>query len=236
MSGLVRRARRGFTLLEIIVALAVLGIIALLTFQTIAGAVETRDLLEADDALNQSARTALARVRRDLSLAYLTTQTQAINTYQTVFVAHDDDPDRLWFASFSHQRLYRDARECDQTEITYWTEDDPTHDGALVLLRREAPRIDQDPEQGGSILPLAYGVKEFDVRFLDPTTNEWKETWDTTGAETPNRLPRSAEVLLTLLGPDPEDPEKERAWPFTTQVVLEYAPPLKRDLLAGNGQ
>ncbi len=231
-----RRARRGFTLLEIIVALAVLGLIAALTMETIAGSVETRDLLEANDKLNQTARTALSRVKRDLSLAYLTSQTQAINTFQTVFVAHNDNPDRLWFASLSHQRLYRDARECDQTEITYWTDDDPTQDGALVLLRREAPRIDQDPEQGGPILPLAYGLKSFDVRFLDPTTNEWKEEWDTLGTETPNRLPRAAQVLLTLLGPDQDDSEKMVEYPFTTEVVLEYGPPLKRSLLAGMGK
>jgi general secretion pathway protein J len=229
------RRRAGFTLLEIIVALGVLAIIAALTFETITNAVRARDMLEANDALNQTARTALAKIKRDLSLAYLTSQTQAVNTFRTVFVAHNDNPDRLWFTSLSHQRLYRDARECDQTEITLWTEDDPTTDGALVLLRREAPRIDQDPEQGGAILPIAYGVKEFEVRFQDPTTNEWRDDWDTTGTETPNRLPRAAQIVLTLLGPDEEDEEKLVSRPFTTQVILEYAPPLKRDLLAGSG-
>jgi general secretion pathway protein J len=221
-----RAPRAGFTLLEVIVALAVFAIIAGLTFGTIASALNTRDLLEADDAVNQSARIAISRIRRDLSLAYLTTNTGAVNTYQTLFIAHDQNPDQLWFASLTHQRLYRGARESDQTEITYWTEDDPDTSGALVLLRREAPRIDNYPERDGTIAPLAYDVTAFDVRFLDSQTNEWREEWDTTGIDTPNRLPRAAQVSLTLLAPDPEDAEKtvERSW--ATTVMLEFAPRL----------
>lgn len=224
--------RAGFTLLEVIIAIGILALIATMTFETISGALRARDMLEANDALNQSARAALGKLRRDLSLAYLTPQTQAVNTFRTVFVAKDDSPDRLWFASLSHQRLYRDAHECDETEITIWTEDDPTTDGALVLLRREAPRIDQDPEQGGTILPLAYKVKSFEVRFQDPTNNEWRDTWDSTGGETPNRLPRTARITLTLLGPG-DEPDELTSYPFMTDVILEYASPLKRGLFAG---
>ncbi|MDP2314458.1 MAG: type II secretion system protein GspJ [Pseudomonadota bacterium] len=221
-------ARAGFTLIEVVVALAVFALIASLTFGTISSALNTRDILEADDTVNQSARIAISRIRRDLSLAYLTTNTSAVNTYQTVFVAQDGNPDRLWFASLAHQRLYRGARESDQTEITYWTEDDPDTDGAMVLLRREGPRIDNYPERDGSIAPLAYDVKAFTIRYLDPQTNEWREEWDTLGADTPNRLPRAAEVTLTLLAPDPEDAEKtvERTW--ATTVMLEFAARLTR--------
>ncbi len=228
-----RTRRAGFTLLEVIVALGVFALIVGLTFGTIASALNTRDLLEAEDAVNQSARVAISRIRRDLSLAYLTTNTSAVNTYHTLFVAHDQNPDRLWFASLAHQRLYRGARESDQTEITYWTEDDPDTAGALVLLRREGPRIDNYPERDGTIGPLAYDVKAFDIRYLDSQSNEWKEEWDTTGSETPNRLPRAAQVTLTLLAPDPDEAGEtvERTW--ATTVMLEFAPRLTRAATAG---
>lgn len=221
-----RNRRAGFTLLEVVVSLAVFAMIVGLTFGTIASALNTRDLLEADDAVNQSARIAMSRIRRDLSLAYLTPNVSAVNTYQTLFVAQDKNPDQLWFATLAHQRLYRGARESDQTEITYWTEDDPDTKDALVLLRREAPRIDNYPERDGTIAPLAYDVKAFDIRYLDSKTNEWREEWDTTGVDTPNRLPRAAQVTLTLLAPDPNDPEEtiERSW--VSMVMLEFAPRL----------
>ena len=114
-----RRARGGFTLLEVVVALGVLALIGTLTFSTIASALNTRDLLEKDDRVNHYARVAMTRLRRDLSLAYLTKNTSALNTYRTIFVGKDNsEEDRVWFASLSHLRLYRDARECDQTELT----------------------------------------------------------------------------------------------------------------------
>lgn len=223
-----KRLRAGFTLLEVVVSLAVLALIGTLTFSTIASALNTRDLLEADDAVNQSARIAMARIRRDLSLAYLTANVTAVNTYMTLFVAQDGNPDRLWFATLAHQRLYRGTRECDQSEITYFTADDPDTRGAMALLRRESPRIDQAPERDGLIEPLAYDVTAFDVRFLDPKLNEWKDEWDTTGADTPNRLPRAAQVTLTLLAPDPEDDEKQVERTFFTTVILEFAEHIQR--------
>ena len=231
-----RLLRSGFTLLEVVVALAILSLMGLITFSTIATTLNARDYLEEDDAQNQSARIALGRIRRDLELAWLTPNVQAVNSYRTLFVAQDESPDRLWFATLSHQRLYRDSRECDQSEVTLWTEDDPNTDGAYVLLRREAPRIDHEPELGGAPLPLAYGVKRFEVSFLDPTNNEWRDDWDTTGTETPNRLPRAARVILELLGPDADDPEKLIPRTYLTTVVLQYAPPLTKDLMSGQGQ
>lgn len=228
------RRRAGFTLLEIIIALAVLAIIATLAFTAMAGAVATRDLLEAQEALDRQARTALARLRRDLSLAWLTPQTQAVNTFRTVFVGHDDSPDRVWFATLAHQRLHRDSRESDQTEITLWCEPDPQNREAFVLLRREAPRIDERPEEGGAILPMAYGVTTFELRYLDPTTNEWRQDWDTTGTETPNRLPRAVQVVLTLLGPG-EDAGERVPYPFVATIPLEFGPLLTQSLFSDGG-
>ena len=220
------RARRGFTLLEVVVALAILALIAGLTFTTIASALNTRDMLEADDVVNQSARVAMARIRRDISLAYLTASTSAVNTYKTIFVGQNSDPDRMWFATLAHQRLYRGARESDQSEITYWTESDPAGGNAKVLLRRESPRIDNEPERDGVIAPLAYGVASFEVRYLDSQSNEWKDEWDTTGVDTANRLPRAAQVALTLHAPDPEDEERTVERTFLTTVLLEFGPRL----------
>lgn len=226
--------RAGFTLLEVVVALAVLALVASLTFGSIAGALRTRDLLEGDDEVNQSARIAMARLRRDFSLAYQTANTGAVNTFRTQLVTRDDsERDRAWFTTLSHQRLYRDSREGDQTEISLWTEDDPTTDGAFVLLRREAPRIDEEPEKDGVIYPLAYKVKVFNLRFLDPTTGEWREEWDTGGIDTPARLPRAVQITLTLLAPDPEDSEKTVERSFLTTVLLAFGPALTRSPVAG---
>lgn len=226
-----RRVRQGFTLLEIIVAVSILALIGVLTFETVANALDARDWLEQDDDANQSARIAMDRLHRDFELAWLTPNVQAVNTFKTIFIAKNEDPDQIWFTSLSHRRIHQDARECDETEITYWTEEDPNNDEALVLLRREAPRIDQEPEKDGTILPLAYGVKTFNVRFLDPTVNEWKDEWDTAGVETPYRLPRAVRIVLEMLAPDPDDPERQVTRTYASTVILAYGPVLTRNLI-----
>ncbi len=215
--------RRGFTLLEVVVAIGILAMIGMLTLETLSSALDTRDVLEEEDAANQSARVALDRLRRDLRLAYLTENTSAVNTYRTQFIGKNDDPDQLWFTTLSHHRMYRESRECDQTEVTYWTEDDPTMDGAKVLLRREAPRIDHEPEKEGLISPLAYHLKDVNYRYINPKTNTWADEWDTTGVDTANFLPRAVQIALVFLVPDPDEEGKLVERPYATTVLLHYA-------------
>jgi prepilin-type N-terminal cleavage/methylation domain-containing protein len=93
------RHRRGFTLLEVVIAIAVLTIMAALAWETIGGAMRARDYLAFEEELDRSGRIAMARVHRELSLAFLTKNTAAVNTYRTVFVGKDDnDTDQIWFA------------------------------------------------------------------------------------------------------------------------------------------
>jgi type II secretory pathway component PulJ len=95
------------------VAVAILVVMAVITFSVLDSSIQVRDALAESDDTHRAARVAVDKLRRELQLAYLTPNVQAVNTYETVFVGSDDNPDRLWFASLSHQRLYRDSRECD---------------------------------------------------------------------------------------------------------------------------
>ena len=229
-------ARSGFTLIEVMVALGVMVIIAVLTWETVAGALKMRDYLEQEDELERSAKVALNRISRELSLAYLTDQTAAVNTYRTVFIGQDnDDTDVIWFATRSHRRTYATALESDQAEITLWTEPDPEISGRVVLLHRESPRVDEEPDRGGGIHPLARNITRFDLQYLDPTTYAWRDEWDSAGAETPNRLPRAVQIVLTIMAPDPDDSDEEVERTYLRTVILETADEIDRSALAGNG-
>lgn len=224
---------QGFTLLEVIVALGVLAVIGAMSFGAMTNSLQAREFLEEEQRFARNADTALTRISRHLELAWLTEHTTAVNTFQTVFIGKDgDDLDEVWFASLGHQRRYRDSREGDQTEITLWTEDDPENDGDYVLLMREAQRIDEKPDEDGVITPLAHGVRRFELRYLDPTTGEWTDDWDTTGADQPNRLPRVATITLVLSAPDPDDPDATVPVTFVRSVRLAFAKTLNRDAAA----
>ncbi|MEQ1501484.1 MAG: type II secretion system protein GspJ [Myxococcota bacterium] len=221
-----RRARRGMTLVEVIVALAILLIMSALIFESLQNSITFHNILGARDETVRTARAAISKITRDLQLAYLTPNRTALGSYQTVFVGYDDDPAKLYFATLNHQRLYLDSRECDQAEVTVWAEQAPKeHGNGYILYHRESPRIDQYPDEQGVIWPLAYNVRTFSLRYLDQVSGEWRTTWDTRSGDTPYRLPRAVEIGLVLIAPDPEDEAGERTIdvPFLSTVVLEYA-------------
>lgn len=230
-------ARAAFTLVEVIVALAIMAVIATLAWSTVLASMQARDFLEEQDAVDRSARVAIAQITRELELAFLTANTGAVNAYKTVFVGKDSgDLDQLWFATTAHRRTVRDSRACDQAEVTLWTEEDPHSEGGLlVLLHRETDFVDEEPDKGGAIQPLASAVKRFDLRYLDPTTNEWRAEWDTASVDTSGRLPRAVQIVLTIVGPDPTDDDRTLEHPYLTTVLIERAPRLKQDFFSDGG-
>ena len=232
-------SRRGLTLIEIIVALGIMALIGSISAGTLSSSIDALEAIEEAEGSTRTARIAMRRITRSLELAYLTENRTAVNTYQTVFVGKDDgDEDQIWFASLGHHRKIRDSRECDQTEITLFTDEDPDETDTQVLFIREAPRIDQYPVKDGRPMPLARGVSRFDLRYLDGTTGEWREEWDTNGAETPNRLPRAVQIVLELVSKDPNGDEDDTiVTPYVQTVMLAMSTAQQRSVFArGNAQ
>lgn len=221
---MIRRTRHGMSLIDVVISVSILLVISLFSAVAIANSVELNEAMKNQD---RTLRAPILRMRREIQMAFLGSDATAIDRYQTVFVGENSDPDRLWFATRAHQRLYRDARESDQAEITLWADSMPRtdeyDDEGYVIYHREAPRIDEEPGQGGTVHPIAYNVRSFDLRYLDGRTNEWRDEWDTRGADTPNILPRAVEISMVVLYPNPR---KEGDWfekPLKTTVVLEFA-------------
>lgn len=228
------RSRRGMSILEVMIVIAIIIFLSFITWAVMESTFETRDLLAERDDMTRSARVTLAKVRRELQLAYLTKYPEAINTYETVFVGIDDNPDRLTFTSLAHQRLYRDSRECDQTELTYWLEDSGDGSPGYTLYHRESPRVDDEPDRDGVIQPLAYNVRTFNIRYLDSRTNEWFDVWDSRSVDQSQRLPRAVQIGLVLILEEKDGNDKKTYdIPFMTTVFLEYAEPLAKDAASG---
>jgi len=229
------RTRQAFTLIEVVIALGIMAMIGALSWTAIAGSVEMRDILEQQDASDRSARIALSRLTRELQLSYITKNDKSPNTYQTVFIGQSDsDASTLWFATTGHHRTIANSREGDQAEVTVWAESDPNGDH-LVLLHRESSFIDGEPDVGGRVLPIATDVTRFELSFFDGELAEWDDEWDTTGSETPNRLPRAIQLVLGLASPDPDDQDETIERTYVRTIIVERATPTTRDSMAGDG-
>lgn len=227
------RNQRGMTLIEIVIALSLLALIATISIMTLSGTLQLRDLFVNNDTQLRAARNTMNRLQREIRLAFLTSNRQAIGTYNTVFIGKDQgDEDQLWFSTMAHHRKYFNAPEGDQSEITLWVESGPSEKGD-VLLHRETGLIDHEPEKDGVVLPMVEGVKRFNLRYLNSTTNEWQEEWDSTGVDTSNSIPRAVEILLEIEVKDSDGYIYKKT--YLNTVMLELAKPLTRSLLAGDG-
>ena len=194
--------RDGVTLIEVMVAMAILAIVSTLLYTGFVQTANNKTRIESELERNHEVRMGLERMVRELSMAFVSAQHNPLlgPTFKSVFIGKEQaGGSRIDFASFSHQRLYRDAHESDQNELSYFLTDDPDDPSKNSLVRREQNRIDDDPEKGGTAQVLVRNVLEFELSFLDPQSGEWLSSWDTTqAAMQPNRLPSQVKIRLSV--------------------------------------
>lgn len=221
-----RAAQAGLTMVEILVSLAILAMMSVLIYGSFESMSRGKkaETLRADRA--REGREASARIVRELQSAFLS-QHQPTNvsliTRNTAFVGQSySDFDRIDFTTFAHRRIGKEAHESDQAEVGYFVVKDPEVDGKFDLVRREQTPIDIDPLRGGVVSVLAEDVDSFDVKYLDPVTGNWIETWDTTQVTgQPNRLPWEVRVKISLKSVKNSPP-----FSYTTKTTLPIGQPL----------
>jgi len=198
--------KQGFTLLEIILAVAILSLVGTMIYGGFSQTALNKARVEEDVDRSRVVNMTLERMVRELSMAFVSTHLNPsldLRVMQTAFVGKDNGKDdRIDFTSFSHRRLYRNAHESDQNEISYFVTEDPDEPGVSVLARREQNRIDSDPRRGGKSQILIEGVEEFNLEYFDPLLSDWVQTWNTQDIlAQPNRLPTQVRIRLAVKDP-----------------------------------
>jgi general secretion pathway protein J len=214
------------TLLEVLVSLGVLAMISLLIY----GAFDSLSRGRKGEAIRvdraRQGRDAMDRITHEMQGAFLSLhnpQNLSLVTRQTAFIATNSSTfDRIDFATFAHRRVEREAKESDQAEVGYFVVRDPDHEDKMDLVRREQAPPDYEPKKGGVVNILAEDVELFDIRFLDPLSSQWVESWDTTQLTGQlNRLPLEVKVTLVLKPVKNSPPFR-----FVTKFVLPMQQPL----------
>jgi general secretion pathway protein J len=203
-----RRARsrirsRGLTLVEVLVALAVLAMIGVLLYGAFDSLSHGKKAESQRGDRARQGRQAMLRMTREIQSAFLSMHNPANVALQTrvvAFVGQNSQPfDRLDFQGFVHRRIEANSHESDQAELGYFASVDPDVEGKIDLVRREQTPADMDAKRGGIVNVLCEDIESFDIRYLDPQTSVWVETWDTTQAlGQQNRLPLEIRLTLTM--------------------------------------
>lgn len=218
------RKRAGVTLVEVIVAVAILGTVGITVYGGFAQTSTNKRRVEAELDRYHAIRVTMNRMVRELSMAYMSEQRNpnpALQFHITSFIGTDSGfGDRVDFNSMGHTRIYRNARESDQNELSYFITDDPSGDGTKALARRVQPRVDERPGEGGRVEIMVSDVAGFELEYLDPVSNEWVQSWDSTNLQL-NRLPSQVKILLTV--PDPQDPGEEITFGTRSTLQMTWA-------------
>ncbi|MFO0693453.1 MAG: type II secretion system protein GspJ [Polyangiales bacterium] len=216
-----RPSRHGITLVEVMIAIAIVSIVGTMVYSAFSTTALRKRRVEEDLDRHHVVATALERMAREISMAYVSAQrpqSESLWVFRTAFVGEDHGKsDRLDFTSFSHQRLVRDAHESDQNELSYFLAPHPQDSRRKVLARREQVRPDEDPRRGGRVQILLEDVRSLELEYLDPISKDWVRTWDSTSMNAQmNRLPAQVKIRIEL--PDPR--ERNRVVRFGTRAVI----------------
>ena len=216
---------RGFTLLEILIAIFILVLVVSAVFGAFSGTFKVVTETEVQGEIYAAARVALERISEDLASVYVgdlakTEQPEAGATRQRfLFVGKDhkvdeQNADALRFLSWAHVSFKAGRQPEGPAEISYYTEYQE-ETGELTLYRSDTLDYLESPENGQGGLLLCEGLKWLDFIYYDregDAHNSWDTTENSSKAELPSRVAISIGFENAL---DPENPLQ-----FMTGVAL----------------
>jgi len=198
-----RDSQAGLTLVEIMVATAILGFMMAMTYATTSRAGQSRRMVATGQIHSQEMRVGLARVVADLETAYLSKNEDTSSFERRTHLIGKDSGEvsELSFSSLGHQPMWTESNESDQTLISYFAARDRVDSSKTNWIRREQRRL-TDPGETSKEMPadvdvVMHDIEEVDFEYWDWKDNTWKLTWDTTKQDgQKDRLPTRVRVTV----------------------------------------
>jgi len=214
------RKARGFTLMEVMIAVAITALMGGLIAASFNTSFKAKEIIEGEAERYRMLRTAMNRMSREIGAAFVSDRYDAqryrdSNDRPTNLIG---DRDRLLFTSLAHQRLYTDAKESDQMVVEYSvkTSNERGANGRRDLMRRENPILDERMDRGGTEDVLFEGVKRLEFDYWDSDKKDWVNEWDTRRTERKSFLPTRVRISLYAL----DENGKEVRYTTQTRVML----------------
>lgn len=205
------RGQRGFTLLEVILAIGILGMIGVITINILSDQLTMRQQVTERDATRHVLDRALDRIYSDLKMAYLGNpdygsslnlnrrSVKPFFTYKT---------NNFIFFTQSFQSYVRDSNQGNMAFVRYFTQPDPINSNHNQLVRViDTDLVSSIETKGvGHTQVLVSDLAEFKISFWNG--NEYREEWDTqtTGlTASSNILPKLVKIRLVAYLPAKKD-------------------------------
>lgn len=212
--------RRGFTLIEVVIAVAITAFIGAIIGSTFNETITSKEIVESQAERYRMLRTAMSRMVREIGAAYVSDRYDS-KRYRDAF----DRPtnfvgarDKLMFSTLSHQRLYSDAKESDQMVVEYSVKAsvEPKVRSRTDLVRREKAVLEERMDRGGTEDTLLEDVKKIEFQYWNSERKQWEDEWDTRRTDKRSILPSRVKLTLTMV----DETGKEVRYATQARIML----------------
>jgi general secretion pathway protein J len=187
---------RGFTIIEIMIAMTIFGMIVVAIFSTWSALAHGSVAGNRAAAKVQRSRIALQWLEDSLGSA----RSFVADVQYYTFDAENGSEAYLSFVSKLPPSFPRNGRwpGSDVRRVTFSVESGDNYSKRLVL--RQAPVLmDMDEEEQNYPIVLANDVKKFEMEFWDKQKGDWLDEWTQT-----NQIPQMVKFTMQLGGDDSE--------------------------------
>ena len=199
-----RSSRAGFTLIEVLLVLLIMGGIMLSMTQILTAARTSRDTIHNIQETQNVGPAILDYLERDLRGAFAFDVTRKNHFRVRNRVIFGFDADSIDFATTTDSLTIRaeDDRfvRADGNEVGYRLRPSPDNDQFLEIYRREGYAVDDKPFEGGTFLLLHDRVKGFEIQCFteDGPDAEPVDEWGVQDDDENIGFPARIEIALTL--------------------------------------
>ncbi len=213
-------SRAGFTLLEIVIAIAILAVIFTGLYSAYSSTLDTTEAVESERDVEQAARLGLMQIADDLASLYYR-EVEGGDAEPSPYRFEGADSEALdeggtvleftTTASLDFNMVFPSLRI---NRVSYALEKQADTERYYRLVRRELPFADLGGAGQESVIEVMEGVETLSVSYFDQE-GQVQSQWDSEAPESETVLPRLVQVRLQLAA------AKSRL--FTATVAL---PPL----------
>ena len=194
----------GFTLVEVLLTLLIMGMIMVSMTEILTAARTSRDTIHNIQETELAGPAILDMIERDLRGISTFDRTRQLHFRVKNRVILGFDADSIDFVTTTDSLSLHSEDErfirADANEVGYRLKSSTTSDQFLEIYRREGYGIDDDPFEGGDFMLLHDRVKGFDVQCFDkdgPDEQPLAE-WGASNNDQNIGLPARIEITLTL--------------------------------------
>jgi len=210
----------GFTLLEVLLAMSVLGVVVAMLSLSLSSSLQVVEATEREEEVFFQAQTALRRITADLG--------SAVAVQEGMFVGENKEidgrrADQLTFSSQAHLVFNPEKQQPGVAIIAYRLQPDADDGRNLQLLRSDvllAPGSAKDgDERAEPVFLLADNLRSVQFTFFDRQGQEfdsWQRETEANDLDTTMELPAAVHCILEFW----LDRDKETVQTFSTRILL----------------